>query len=49
MDALTLTEQFVVGEPKLILAAAMRKLLQIAFGVLKSGQPFNPSILAKIA
>lgn len=35
--------------PKLILAAAMRKLLHIAFGVLKSGQPFNPNILAKIA
>ena len=33
--------------PKLILAAAMRKLLHIAFGVLKSNQPFNPNILAK--
>ena len=31
--------------PKVILAAAMRKLLHIAFGVLKSGQPFNPNIL----
>jgi transposase len=31
------------GKPgKLILAAVMRKLLHIAFGVLKSGQPFNP-------
>ena len=35
--------------PKLILAAAMRKLLHIAFGVLKSNQPFNPNILAKTA
>lgn len=35
--------------PKLILAAAMRKLLHIAFGVLKSQQPFNPLILAKNA
>lgn len=35
--------------PKLILAAAMRKLLHIAFGVLKSRQPFNPNILANIA
>lgn len=35
--------------PKLILAAAMRKLLHIAFGVLKSRQPFNPLILAKNA
>lgn len=35
--------------PKLILAAAMRKLLHIAFGVLKSGKPFNPNILAKTA
>lgn len=33
--------------PKLILAAAMRKLLHIAFGVLKSNVPFNPHILAK--
>ena len=28
--------------PKLIIGAMMRKLLQVAFGVLKSGQPFNP-------
>lgn len=33
--------------PKLILVAAMRKLLHIAFGVLKSNTPFNPNILAK--
>jgi len=33
--------------PKLILAAAMRKLLHIAFGVLKSNVPFNPHILDK--
>jgi transposase len=33
--------------PKLILAAAMRKLLHIAFGVLRSNAPFNPNILAK--
>lgn len=32
--------------PKVIIAAAMRKLLHIAFGVLRSGQPFNPNILA---
>lgn len=30
--------------PKLIIGAMMRKLLQIAFGVLKSGQPFNPAL-----
>ena len=35
--------------PKLILAAAMRKLLHIAFGVLRSGKPFNPLILTKNA
>jgi transposase len=35
--------------PKLILAAAMRKLLHIAFGVLKSQQPFNPLLLPKNA
>lgn len=33
--------------PKLILAAAMRKLLHIAFGVLRSNAPFNPNILTK--
>ena len=32
------------GKPgKLIVGAAMRKLLSIAFGVLKSGRPFDPS------
>lgn len=30
--------------PKLIIGAMMRKLLQVAFGVLKSGQPFNPTL-----
>ena len=27
-----------------IIAAAMRKLIHIAFGVLKSGKPFNPNL-----
>jgi hypothetical protein len=27
----------------LIVGAAMRKLLHVCFGVLKSGQPFNPN------
>jgi transposase len=27
-----------------IIAAAMRKLIHIAFGVLKSGKPFDPNI-----
>jgi hypothetical protein len=27
----------------LIVGAAMRKLLHLAFGVLKSGKPFDPS------
>jgi len=31
----------------LILGAAMRKLLHIAFGVLKSGRPFDPDFLAQ--
>jgi transposase len=35
--------------PKLIIAAVMRKLLHIAFGVLRSSQPFNPDILNKQA
>jgi len=30
--------------PMLILGAMMRKLLQVAFGVLKSAKPFNPSL-----
>jgi transposase len=30
--------------PMVIVAAAMRKLIHIVFGVLKSGRPFNPSI-----
>lgn len=30
--------------PKLIIGAMMRKLLQVAFGVLKSAQPFNPAL-----
>jgi len=29
-------------EPMLIIGAMMRKLIHVAFGVLKSGQPFNP-------
>jgi transposase len=28
--------------PMLIIGAAMRKLLHIAYGVLKSGKPFDP-------
>jgi len=30
--------------PMVILGAMMRKLVHVAFGVLKSGQPFNPSL-----
>lgn len=30
--------------PKLIIGAMMRKLLHVAFGVLKSGLPFNPAL-----
>ena len=30
--------------PKLIIGAMMRKLAQVAYGVLKSGQPFNPAL-----
>ncbi|MDD2770308.1 MAG: transposase [Methylococcus sp.] len=30
--------------PMLILGAMMRKLVHVAFGVLKSGQPFNPAL-----
>jgi hypothetical protein len=32
------------GKPKLVvIAAAMRKLLHLAYGVLKSGKPFDPA------
>ena len=35
------------GKPKkLILGAIMRKIVTIAYGVLKSGQPFNPALHA---
>lgn len=30
--------------PKLIIGAMMRKLAQVAFGVVKSGKPFNPAL-----
>jgi len=30
--------------PMIILGAMMRKLLQVAFGVLKSAKPFDPSL-----
>jgi transposase len=34
--------------PMEVIAAAMRKLLHIAFGILKSGHPFDPIHLAKV-
>ena len=30
--------------PMVIIGAMMRKLVHVAFGVLKSGQPFNPAL-----
>jgi transposase len=30
--------------PMVILGAMMRKLVHVAFGVLKSGTPFNPAL-----
>ena len=30
--------------PKVIIGAMMRKLVHVAFGVLKSGQPFKPEL-----
>jgi len=30
--------------PMLILGAMMRKLVYVAYGVLKSGKPFNPKL-----
>ena len=35
--------------PMAIVGAAMRKLLHVAFGVLKSGKPFDPNMAAKAA
>jgi transposase len=34
-------------KPKQIIAAAMRKLLQLCYGVLKTGKPFDPEYRAK--
>ena len=34
---------------KQIVVAAMRKLLHLAYGILKSGQPFDPEYLSKRA
>ena len=34
-------------EKMVIVGAAMRKLLQLAYGVLKSGQPFDPNYATK--
>jgi hypothetical protein len=31
--------------PMLIIGAMMRKLIHVAFGVLKSGKPFDPALL----
>ena len=33
--------------PKLIIGAMMRKLAYVAFGVLKSGKPFDPALPGK--
>jgi hypothetical protein len=30
--------------PRVIIGAMMRKLVHVAFGVLKSGKPFNPEL-----
>lgn len=30
--------------PMIILGAVMRKLVHVAFGILKSGKPFNPAL-----
>jgi transposase len=35
-------------EKMVIVGAAMRKLLQLAYGVLKSGQPFDPNYITKM-
>jgi hypothetical protein len=34
--------------PMEVIAAAMRKLLHIAYGILKSGRPFDPNYLVKV-
>ena len=37
------------GKAKMVIVgAAMRKLLQLAYGVLKSGQPFDPNYATKM-
>lgn len=32
-------------KPKEVIGAAMRKLLHLVFGILKSGKPFDPNFL----
>jgi hypothetical protein len=34
--------------PMQVIAAAMRKLLHLAYGILKSGRPFDPNYLVKV-
>lgn len=33
----------------LIIGVAMRKLLHLVYGILKSGKPFDPNLLSKVA
>ena len=35
-------------EPMTIVGAAMRKLIHLAFGVLKTGMPFDPNYLVNV-
>jgi transposase len=36
------------GTPKLIVGTMMCKLAHVAFGVLKSGEPFNPTLYPQV-
>ncbi|HEX8978702.1 MAG TPA: IS110 family transposase, partial [Parasulfuritortus sp.] len=35
--------------PKVIIGAMMRKLVHVAYGVLKSGKPFDPKLHGGVA
>ena len=48
MKALALRLEEKGKEKMLIVGAAMRKLIQLAYGVLKSGQPFDPDFATKM-
>ena len=48
VKALVLRLRLQNKDSMVIVGAAMRKLFQLAYGVLKSGQPFDPNFATKL-